>query len=132
MSIALDHFIVAARDRKGAALQLAQLLDVPWDETVLGHFSAVYVNDGLTLDFIETTAPFPVEHVCFRVDDAAFDAILARLRAHGIAFKSGPFAPFDDTINMYLGGRGVYWNVPEGHQWEMLTVSYARRDATRA
>jgi hypothetical protein len=20
----------------------------------------------------------------------------------------------------------VYWNVPDGHQWEMLTVSYAR------
>jgi hypothetical protein len=25
------------------------------------------------------------------------------------------------------GGRIVYWNEPDGHQWEMLTVSYARR-----
>jgi len=23
----------------------------------------------------------------------------------------------------------VYWNEPEGHQWEMLTVSYARAPA---
>ena len=23
----------------------------------------------------------------------------------------------------------VYWNEPEGHQWEMLTVSYARQPA---
>jgi hypothetical protein len=21
----------------------------------------------------------------------------------------------------------VYWNEPDGHQWEMLTVSYARQ-----
>jgi hypothetical protein len=21
----------------------------------------------------------------------------------------------------------IYWNEPEGHQWEMLTVSYARQ-----
>lgn len=129
MTIALDHFIVSARDRKAAARQLAQLLEVPWEETVLGHFSAVYLNDGLTLDFIDTEGPFPVEHFCFRVDDAAFDAILARLRAHGIPFKSGPFGPVDGAINNFLGGRGVYWNVPEGHQWEMVTVSYARREA---
>ena len=23
----------------------------------------------------------------------------------------------------------VYWNVPDGHAWEMLTVSYARPPA---
>lgn len=126
MAIELDHFIVSARDRKAAARQLAQLLDVDWAETVFGHFSAVYLNGGLTLDFIQTEDAFPVEHFCFRVDDATFDAILARLRTQQIAYKSEPFGEFDDTINTFLGGRGVYWNVPEGHQWEMLTVSYAR------
>ena len=25
------------------------------------------------------------------------------------------------------GGKMIYWNDPEGHQWELLTVSYARR-----
>jgi len=25
------------------------------------------------------------------------------------------------------GGGIVYWNEPDGHQWEMLTVSYARQ-----
>lgn len=24
------------------------------------------------------------------------------------------------------GGRIAYWNEPDGHQWEVLTVSYAR------
>lgn len=36
--------------------------------------------------------------------------------------------PADDmTVSTGYGGRMVYWNDPEGHQWEMLTVSYARR-----
>ena len=30
-------------------------------------------------------------------------------------------------INTEYGGRMVYWNEPDGHQWEMLTVSYARQ-----
>jgi hypothetical protein len=29
-------------------------------------------------------------------------------------------------INTQLGGSNVYWNEPDGHQWELLTVSYAR------
>jgi hypothetical protein len=32
--------------------------------------------------------------------------------------------PVDMKVNEELGN--VYWNEPEGHQWEMLTVSYAR------
>lgn len=64
----------------------------------MGPFSPVYVNAGLTLDFIEDAGPFPVEHFCFRVSEAEFDAILE----------------------------------PEGHQWEMLTASYARRPASQA
>jgi hypothetical protein len=35
--------------------------------------------------------------------------------------------PVDFQIDTELGGRIVYWNEPDGHQWEMLTVSYARR-----
>ena len=34
--------------------------------------------------------------------------------------------PEDMQVNTQYGGRMVYWNEPDGHQWEMLTVSYAR------
>ncbi len=30
-------------------------------------------------------------------------------------------------INTQHGGSIVYWSEPDGHVWEMLTVSYARR-----
>ena len=129
MTIHLDHTIVPSRDRVAAARQLATLLDVPWSPTALGPFAAVYVNDGLTLDFIQTSEPFPIYHYCFRVDDERFDAILARLAAVGIRYRSAVRGPDDMQVNTDYGGRMVYWNEPDGHQWEMLTVSYARQPA---
>jgi hypothetical protein len=30
-------------------------------------------------------------------------------------------------VNTQHGGRIVYWNEADGHVWEALTVSYARR-----
>jgi catechol 2,3-dioxygenase-like lactoylglutathione lyase family enzyme len=127
MTVELDHFIVSATDARAAARRLGELLGVAWAERGIGPFSPVYVNDGLTLDFIDDPGPFPVEHFCFRVSDAEFDAILARLVAAGIEFRSSVRGPVDMTVNTGYGGRMVYWNDPEGHQWEMLTVSYARR-----
>ena len=123
----LDHLIVSARDPRAAARRLGEILEVPWAATGIGPFSPVYLNDGLTIDFIEDPDPFPVQHLCFRVDDATFDAILARLRRLGIAYRSAVRGPQDMAISTAFGGRGVYWNDPEQHQWEMLTVSYARR-----
>jgi catechol 2,3-dioxygenase-like lactoylglutathione lyase family enzyme len=100
---------------------------VPWGDAPLGPFTAVYLNDGLTLDFVDTDEAFPVEHFCFRVAPADFDAILARLKAAGIAWRSKVAGPIDYQVDTQFGGKGVYWNEPDGHQWEMLTVSYARQ-----
>lgn len=127
MSVELDHAIVPVRNRRAAAELLAYLLDVPCAESGTGPFSAVYVNDGLTLDFDEADGPFPVQHYCFRVSEEEFDGILARIRARGIEYRSTPHGPVDMEINTQHGGRIVYWNEPQGHVWEVLTVSYARR-----
>lgn len=127
MTIALDHTIVPSRDKIAGARQLAEILGVPWAETTVGPFAPVFVSDGLTLDFDQHDQPFPVLHYCFRVSDAEFDAVLARLKEKRIAYRSGPFGDVDMKINTYAGGRGVYWSVPDGHVWEMLTVSYARQ-----
>lgn len=127
MAVQLDHFIVSCRNKAAAARQLGELLGVPWAESGIGPFAPVYINDGLTLDFFETDEEFPIEHYCFRVGDAEFDAILARIQAAGIPYRSTVRGPVDMQADTQFGGRGIYWNVPEGHQWEMLTVSYARQ-----
>jgi hypothetical protein len=126
MTIELDHAIVSACDQRAAAKQLAELLGVSWSATGIGPFSAVYVNDGLTLDFINDPEAFPVQHFCFRVSDEEFDAILARLQTAEISYRSSVRGAEDRKIGTASGGRIVYWNEPDGHQWEILTVSYAR------
>lgn len=93
----------------------------------MGPFCPVYVNDGLTLDFDQADGPFPAQHYCFRVSDAEFDGIVARIRTRGIAYRSTPHGPVDMRVNTQRGGRIVYWNEPDGHVWEALTVSYARQ-----
>lgn len=125
MAIQLDHFIVSCRDQIASAKRLAGLLGVPWAESGAGPFSPVYLNDGLTLDFISTDEAFPVEHFCFRVSASEFDTILRRIKAAGIAYRSEVRGPVDMKMHPELGN--VYWNDPDGHQWEMLTTSYARK-----
>lgn len=51
MTIHLDHTIVPSRHMAASAKKLAELLGVPWGKAVAGPFTAVYVHDGLTLDF---------------------------------------------------------------------------------
>ena len=127
MTIHLDHTIVPARDKAAAAKLLAEILGVPWSPAAIGPFVAVYVNDGLTLDFVDSGEKFEIYHHCFRVSDQEFDAILGRIKAKGIPFRSVVHGEMDNKISTDFGGRGVYWNEPEGHYWEMLTVSYARQ-----
>lgn len=124
MPIELDHLIVSSRDRVAGARRLATLLGVPYAESDGGHFSPVYVNAGLTLDFIQTDSDFPEQHLCFRVGPQEFEAILGRLRAEGVPHRSSPRGPWDSKVNERLGN--VYWSEPDGHSWEILQVSYAR------
>ena len=109
MAIHLDHLLVPSRNRVASAKLLAQLLGVPWaEESGVGPFSPVYVNDGLTLDFDETSESFPKHHFCFRVDQAEFDAILERITAAGLQYRGSLHGPVDFKVNT------------------VLTVSYAR------
>jgi catechol 2,3-dioxygenase-like lactoylglutathione lyase family enzyme len=133
MPAELDHLLVPAKDRKAAAALLAGLLGVPWaTHGPAGPFSPVYVNEGLTLDFDEWTTPIPQMHYCFRVTETEFDTVLERIKAQGIAFRSHPHGPANHQVNNILGGRMIYWSVPDGHVWELLTVSYERQAAPSA
>ena len=127
MTVHLDHLMVPCRDKMASARLLAELLGVPWSEAGVGPFAPVYVNDGLTFDFDEWADPIPRIHYCFRVGQEDFDVILERIKATGIPYRSNVHGPVDSRIDTRHGGSIVYWNEPAGHQWEMLTVSYARQ-----
>ncbi|OLD37024.1 MAG: hypothetical protein AUI57_12400 [Candidatus Rokubacteria bacterium 13_1_40CM_2_68_8] len=127
MAIMLDHVIVPSHHRRESAKVLADLLGVPWQEP-RGEFAPVYVNDSLTVDFADREQ-FERHHLCFRVSDADFDAIFARIQAAGLTYRSRPRGENDKQINTRLGGKNVYWEDGDGHLWEILTVSYARADS---
>ncbi len=127
MSIQLDHLMVPSRNKIASAKLLAELLGVPWSQTGIGPFAPVYVNDGFTIDFDEWTENVPMIHYCFRVSESEFSAILERIKAKGIPYRSSVHGLTDFKVDTEHGGRIVYWNEPDGHQWEMLTVSYARQ-----
>jgi hypothetical protein len=124
--IALDHLLVPSRDRDGSARRLAAILGVQVGAARFGPFTAVHVSDGLTLDFDQAEGSLPVLHYAFRVAEPEFDAILGRLQALGVPYRSSPNGPIDGQVNTAHGGRIVYWSEPDGHVWEALTVSYAR------
>lgn len=128
MAILLDHLIVPSHNPVASAQSLADLLDVPW-ETQVGHFTPVYVNNTLTLDF-DKRERFASHHYCFHVSDDQFDGMLERVCAAGIAYRSTPRGPDDFQLNTRMGGRNFYWTDGDGHNWEVLTVSYARQKAT--
>lgn len=132
MGIELDHATVPARDRRASAELLGCLLGFAWAEARVGPFCAVYVNDGLTLDFDQADGPFPVQHYCFRVSEVQFAGIVERLKAKGVPFRSTPHGPVDMQVNTWHGGQIVYWNQPDGHVREALTASYARNSAGAA
>ena len=127
MPIRLDHVIVPSRNRRAGAKLLAELLDVPWEES-RGDFTPVHVNETLTFDFADRDR-FESHHYCFHVGADEFDAIFGRIRAAGITYRSRPHGEADMKINTRLGGKNVYWPDADGHLWEILTGSYAREEA---
>ena len=127
MAILLDHVIVPSRSPIASAEAFAGILGVAWEAKV-GHFTPVYVNETLTLDF-EEAERFESHHFCFHVSDEEFDGIFARVRKSGVTYRSTPLGPDDLKLNTRMGGRNFYWNDEDGHIWEVLTVSYARQGA---
>lgn len=83
MTIELDRFIAPSRNQIASAKLLAERLGAPWAEAGVGPFSPVYINDELTVDFIETDEDFPIRHYCFRVGQEEFESILGRINAAG-------------------------------------------------
>lgn len=122
----LDHFIVPSRDRRSSAKFLSALLDKPCEPESMGIFSAVYVNESLTVDFVDGH-DFGWHHYCFMVTEPEFDAIFERIKERSIPYRSAPHGPMNMQINTANGGRNLYWLDADGHNWEILTVSYARR-----
>jgi catechol 2,3-dioxygenase-like lactoylglutathione lyase family enzyme len=120
MPILLDHTIVPARDKLASAKFFAEIfgLNVKPGE---GYFAQVQVNDSLTFDFADEPEP-QSHHYAFHISEAEFDAIYDRVKSKGLPYGSGPYNHTDGKIYTRRGGRGFYFEDPNGHLLEVMTV----------
>lgn len=123
MAVELNHTIVPARDALASATFLAEMLGVA-APTRFGPFWAVALDNGVTLDFQDSSEEIPIEHYAFLVSESEFDAIFARIEQRGLEYWADPAHARPFEINHNDGGRGVYWNDPNGHYLEIITRPY--------
>jgi catechol 2,3-dioxygenase-like lactoylglutathione lyase family enzyme len=120
VEVELDHLIVPARDKEESARFYERILGFEYAGP-MGPFAQVRLPGqplALDLDTWERVEPL---HFAFKVSEAEFDQIFARIREAGLAYGSGPHSSDDMQINHWNGGRGVYFRDPSGHLLELLT-----------
>src|SRR5262245_39483742 len=119
MAVKLNHTIVHARDKRESAAFYAEVFGFA-EPVSFGPFLDVETANEVTLAILETDQSFEPQHYAFLVSDAEFDAIFERLRARGLAYWADPARRHQGEINTHFGGRGVYFQDPNGHLLEII------------
>ncbi len=123
MAVQLNHTIVAAREKETSARFLAEILGLP-DPTPFGPFMTVETANDVTLDFLDSAGDITSQHYAFLVSEDDFDVIFGRIRERGLDYWADPAHRRSGEINRNDGGRGVYFDDPNGHNLEIITRPY--------
>jgi catechol 2,3-dioxygenase-like lactoylglutathione lyase family enzyme len=123
VSVQLNHTIVSCRDQQRSANFLAGILGLQ-PPARFAHFLVVEADNNVSLDFAETTGPITPQHYAFLVGEEEFDAAFGRIRGEGQQYWADPGRNQPGVINHRDGGRGVYFEDPDGHLLELLTRPY--------
>ncbi len=131
MTIRLDHTIVPTQDKIASARFFAEIFGLAVTPGP-SYFAQVQVNESLTFDFSDEPEDWGGPgfdpgigqslHYAFHVGEAEFEAIFRRVKAKGIAYGSEPDDHANGKINTRRGGRGFYFEDPNGHLLEVMTV----------
>lgn len=122
MAVELDHTIVPARDAEAAARWFTEILGLP-DPRPVGRFWQVTTANGVALDFATVAEGAEIRgiHYAFRISDEEFDAVYRKIVQGRLDHWAGPGRRGPGEINHRHGGRGVYFDSPDGHSLEVLT-----------
>ena len=127
MAAELNHTIVWCRDKNRSSAFLAEMLGLPPPRPFL-HFMVVELDNGASLDFMEKEGEVSPQHYAFLVGEADFDAVLGRIRDQGVDHWADPARSQPGEINRHWGGRGVYFEDPDGHLLEAITRPYGSEE----
>ncbi|MFF1694168.1 VOC family protein [Streptomyces sp. NPDC058257] len=124
MSIALNHTIVTASNKKESAQFLADILGLGVSPQ-FGPFIPVEIPNGVTLDYADSDGgPITSQHYAFLVSEDEFDGIFGRVKDAGLTHWADPYHKIVNEINTNDGGRGTYFEDPNGHNLEIFTKPY--------
>jgi catechol 2,3-dioxygenase-like lactoylglutathione lyase family enzyme len=123
MSVELNHHIVRVRDKEEAARFFAEILGLP-RATRYGPFLELKTANGVSLDFADDHGEPVPAHYAFLVSETEFDEIFGRIKERGLGYWADPGHRRPNAINTNDGGRGVYWDDPNGNTLEIITRPY--------
>ena len=123
MAVQLNHTIIWCKDKRVSSSFLADLFGLP-EPVPFGPFLCVDVANGVSLDFHEVEEEVAGQHYAFLVSEDEFSAIFERIQERGLSYWADPFRSRPGEINDNDGGRGVYWDDPDGHFLEIITRPY--------
>jgi catechol 2,3-dioxygenase-like lactoylglutathione lyase family enzyme len=123
MSVQLNHTIVSCRDQQRSAAFLSGILGLP-PATRFGRFLVVQADNGVSLDFAETSGQITAQHYAFLASEKEFDQAFDRIREHDLPYWADPARTQRQAINRRDGGRGLYFEDPDGHLLEIITRPY--------
>ncbi len=84
----------------------------------------VVTENGANLDYMDTDGEITPQHYAFLISEAEFDEILGRIRDRNLTHWADPGRRQPGEINHHDGGRGVYFEDPNGHLLELITRPY--------
>ena len=120
----LDHTIVWCSDQEKSAHFLTEILGLPPPRRFLGFLVVDLAND-VSVDYMAAESePIALQHLAFLITEAAFDAALPRVRKLAGEIWADPARTQPGRINHHWGGRGVYFQDPDGHLFELITKPY--------
>jgi catechol 2,3-dioxygenase-like lactoylglutathione lyase family enzyme len=123
MAVQLNHTIVHAKDKYESARFFAEILGLD-PPTTFGPFAVVQTANGVSLDFADDHGPVRPQHYAFLVSESEWDEIFERIRERGLTYWADPGRKRPGEFNTNDGGRGVYWEDPNGHFLEIITRPY--------
>ncbi len=123
MSVQLNHTIVWCRDKQKSATFFTTLFGRP-SPSRFGPFLVVELDNGASLDFHDTDGEIAPQHYAFLIDEDDFDDIFGRIEDRGLTYWADPGRTRPGEINHNDGGRGVYFEDPDGHLLEIITRPY--------
>ena len=122
MSVELNHTIIPAKDKWASAKFLADILNLEagpeW-----GHFVPIRTANGVTLDFADRE-DFGPQHLRLSHQRCRVRRSLRPHPRRWVKYYATPRRERPGEINHRYGGRGVYFDDPNGHLMELITQPY--------